>query len=236
MSARDRTPGTHGVTLIALTLCVAVLAVTGVGAQEAPDKGTLATQIAEGREQNQMMMREYTWNTRTEVKIDGEVKSLKVDLVRFTPEGELQKTKISDSADGQKKPRGVKGKVAKKKTKGMQEWAGELKQLLQKYSLPTAGSLLDFLGKASAEQNGQLVTLVAPNVVQDGDTMTVVVDAGSKQVKMIEVSTSLDGDAVEVEMLQKTLEGGPSYTERQMVKVPAQKVELTVENFNFQKQ
>ena len=213
-----------------------VLCVTGVSAQAPPDKGTLATQIAEGRKQNQEMLRAYTWNTRTEVKIDGEVKSVKVDLVRYDADGTLQKTKISDSADGQKAPRGVKGKVAKKKQKGMQEWAAELMQLLQKYSLPTAGSLLDFLNKATVEQDGQLATVTASNVVQSGDTMTMLVDAGTRQMKMIEVSTSLDGDAVDVEILKETLENGPSYTARQIVKVPAQKVELTVENFNFQKQ
>ena len=207
-----------------------------VAAHEAPDKGTLATQIAEGRQQNQLMMREYTWNTRTEVKIDGEVKSVKVDLVRFTPDGELQKTKISDSADGQKKPRGVKGKVASKKIKGMQEWAAELKALLQKYSLPTAGSLLDFMDKATVERNGQLATLIAPDVVQQGDKMTVLADSESRQLKMIEVSTSLDGDAVQVEILNESLKDGPSYTARQVVTVPAQKVELTIENFNFQRQ
>ena len=213
-----------------------VLCVLAVTAQEPPDKGALATQIAEGRKQNQMMLREYTSNTRTEVKIDGEVKSVKVDLVRFTPEGELQKTKISDSADGQKKPRGVKGKVASKKIKGMQEWASELTQLLQKYSLPTAGSLLDFMDKATVERTGQLATVVASDVVQQGDKMTVLVDSGSRQLKMIQVSTSLDGDSVDVEILNESLENGPSYTARQIVKVPAQKVELTVENFNFQRQ
>jgi hypothetical protein len=213
-----------------------VLGLSAVAAQEAPDKGTLATQIAEGRKQNQMMLRDYTWNTRTEVKIDGEVKSVKVDLVRYTTDGELQKTKISDSADGQKKPRGVKGKVASKKIKGMQEWAKDLTQLLQRYSLPTAGSLLDFMDKATVEHNGQLATVVATGVVQQDDKMTILLDSGSRQLKMIQVSTSLDGDSVEVEILNESLEDGPSYTARQVVKVPAQKVELTVENFNFQRQ
>ena len=222
--------------ILGTTGCLALGVLSLVAAQELSDKGTLATQIAEGRKQNQMMLREYTWNTRTEVKIDGEVKSVKVDLVRFTPDGELQKTKISDSADGQKKPSGIKGKVASKKIKGMQEWAGELTGLLQKYSLPTAGSLLDFMDKATVERTGQLATLVATNVVQQGDQMTVLADSGSQQLKMIEVSTSLDGDAVEVEIRNETLENGPSYTARQIVKVPAQKVEFTIENFNFQRQ
>ena len=215
---------------------VALLGLAAVAVAEPPDKGTLATQIAEGRKQNHMMMRDYTWNTRTEVKIDGEVKSLKVDLVRFTPEGEIQRTKISDSADGQKKPKGIKGKVASKKIKEMQQWATELKALLQKYSLPTAGSLLDFMDKATVEHDGQLATAVAGSVVQPGDKMTVLADTASRQMKMIEVVTSLDGDAVQVEILNEKLQDGPSYTARQIVKVPAQKVELTIENFNFQKQ
>jgi len=228
MNARRAILGTTG--------CLALGALTLAAAQEPPDKGTLATQIAEGRKQNQMLLREYTWNTRTELKIDGEVKSVKVDLVRFTPEGELQKTKISDSADSQKKPRGVRGKVASKKTKDMQEWAADLKGLLQKYSLPTAGSVLDFMDKATVERNGQLATLVASNVVQQADKMTVLVDSVSRQVKMIEVSTRLDGDDVDVEILNASLENGPTYSARQIVKVPAQKVELTIENFNYQRQ
>ena len=218
-------------TAVALMLGVLVGAIAAT-----PDKGALATQIIEGRKQNHMKMREYTWNTRTEVKIDGEVKSLKVDLVRFTPEGEMQKTKISDSADGQKKPKGIRGKVASKKIKGMQEWAQELKQLLQQYSLPTSGSLLDFMEKATVERDDSLATAVASDVVQPGDTMTLLADTASRQLKKIAVVTSLEGDAVEVEILNETLQDGLSYAARQIVKVPAKKVQLTIENFNFQQQ
>ncbi len=66
--------------------------------------------------------------------------------------------------------------------------------------------------------------------------MTVLADTISGQLKMIEVQTSLDGDAVEMEILSKALDDGPDYTARRLVKVPAKKVELTVENFNFQRQ
>ena len=213
-----------------------VIALGAIVAQEPPNLGALATEIDEGRKQNHMKMRSYTWNTRTEIKIDGEVKSTKVDLVRFTAEGELQKTKISDSADGQKKKRGIKGKAAGKKIKGMQEWGAELMKLLQKYSLSTAGSLLDYLDKAEVQKTGQVVTLVGRGVVQQGDEMTMLVDTAAKQVKMVEVKTTLDGDAVTMEILNDSLDDGLSFTSRQFVKVPAQKVELTIENFNFLRQ
>ena len=204
--------------------------------QEPPSKALLATEINDGRKHNAAQMRNYSWNTRTEVKMDGEVKSVKVELVRFTPEGELQKAMVSDSSAGAKKPRGIRGKVASKKKKGMQEWAAELGKLLQQYSLPTSGSILDFLDSATVERTGQMVNLVGNNVIQQGDHMAILVDAGSKQLKIIEVKTSLEGDAVNVQIISENLDDGLSYTARQVVKVPARKVELIVENYDFRRQ
>ena len=204
--------------------------------QEPPNIAVLATQIDEGRKRNAAEMRNYSWNTRTEVKMDGESKSVKVELVRFTPEGELQKAIVSDSAAGAKKPRGIRGKVAKKKIKGMQEWGAELGELLQQYGLPTSGNILDFLNSATVERSGQIVNLVGSNVVQQGDHMTMLVDANSKQLKIIEVKTSLDGDVVDVQIISKNLDDGLSYTAQQVVKVPAKKVELIIENYDFRRQ
>ena len=204
--------------------------------QEPPNKALLATEINEGRKQNAAQMRNYSWNTRTEIKMDGEVKSVKVELIRFTPDGELQKALVSDSNADAKKPRGIRGKVASNKKKGMQEWAAELGKLLQQYSLPTAGSLLDFLDNAEVRRTGQMVDLVGRNVIQTDDYMAILVDAESKQLKVILVQTSLDGDAVDVKITSETLDDGLSYTARQVVNVPARKVELTVENYDFRRQ
>ncbi len=204
--------------------------------QEPPNKALLATEINDGRKQNAAQMRNYSWNTRTEVKMDGEVKSVKVELIRITPEGELQKAVVSDSSAGAKKPRGVRGRVASKKKKGMQEWAAELGKLLQQYSLPTSGSILDFLDNATVQRTGNMVNLVGKNVIQQGDYMAILVDAKSKQLKLITVKTSLDGDAVDVQITSENLDDGLSYTARQVVKVPAMKVELIVENYDFRRQ
>ena len=168
--------------------------------------------------------------------MDGEVKSVKVELVRFTPEGELQKAIVSDSSAEAKKPRGIRGRVASNKIKGMQEWGAELGKLLQQYSLPTSGSILDFLDNATVQRTGNMVNLVGRNVIQQGDDMKILVDADSKQLKIIEVKTSLDGDAVEVQIISENLDDGLSYTAHQIVKVPAKKVELRIENYDFRRQ
>ena len=205
-------------------------------AQDPPNKGLLATEINEGRKQNAAQMRNYSWNTRTEIKIDGEVKSVKVELIRFTSEGELQKAIVSDSAADAKKPRGIRGKVAANKKKGMQEWAAELGGLLKQYSLPSAGSILDFLDIAAVQRTGRMVNLVGKDVIQPGDYMAILVDAETKQLKIITVQTSLEGDAVDVKITSENLDDGLSYTARQVVIVPAKKVELTIENYDFRRQ
>ena len=66
--------------------------------------------------------------------------------------------------------------------------------------------------------------------------MAILVDAKSKQLKLITVKTSLDGDAVDVQITSENLDDGLSYTARQVVKVPAMKVELIVENYDFRRQ
>ena len=204
--------------------------------QEPPNKAVLATEINDGRKRNAAQMQNYAWNTRTEIKMDGEVKSVKVELIRFTPEGELQKAMVSDSNEGAKKPRGIRGKVASNKMKGMQEWAAELGKLLQQYSLPTSGNILDFLDQATVRRTGNMVNLTGRNVIQQGDYMAILVDASSKQLKLITVKTNLDGDAVDVQITSKNLDDGLSYTARQVVKVPARKVELIIENYDFRRQ
>jgi len=48
--------------------------------------------------------------------------------------------------------------------------------------------------------------------------------------------TSLDGDAVDVQIISKNLDDGLSYAARRVVKVPARKVELIIENYDFRRQ
>ena len=203
--------------------------------QEPPNKGALAVEINDSRKQNAAQMRNYSWNTRTEIKLDGEVKSVKVELVRYTTQGELQKALVSDSAAGAKKPRGIRGKIASNKKKGMQEWALELGTLLQQYSLPTPGSILDFMDNATASRTGQLVNLVGTSVIQADDYMSILVDTNSKQLKVITVKTRLETDVVDMMITSKTLDDGLSYTAKKAIKVPARKVELTVENYDFRR-
>ena len=213
------------------TLAVVLSISTPVLAQQ--DTAAIATQISEARKENAMRTRDYSWTRRTEVKVKGETKNMTTEIVRYTPDGEMQTTPIQENQA--KAPRGVRGRVAKKKGGEMKDWMAELAKLLQAYSLPTAGSLLDFLDKAKAEPDGAGHKLAATGVVQPGDSMSLWID-GDYQMVRTEVHTQHDGSDIQLATDHDSTPDGLDYVARTNIVVPDKNVEMTVENFSYKKE
>lgn len=197
------------------------------------DMTEIASKVSQARQENAQRTRDYSWTQRTEVKVKGEIKNLKTEIVRYTVDGELQKTPIDETSA--KTPKGVRGKVAKKKIGGMKDWMAELGELLKAYSLPTDGNLLDFLNKASVSPDGAGRKLDAADVVQPGDRMSVWIGADHKMTKT-EVSTQHDGADVKLETDHETTPDGLDYVARTTIVVPDKGVEMIVENFSYQRE
>ncbi|MBD3873191.1 MAG: hypothetical protein IFK91_09800 [Acidobacteria bacterium] len=197
------------------------------------DMTTVVAKVSAARQENAQKTRNYSWTQRTEVKVKGEVKSLKTEIVRYTVDGEMQKTPIDETSA--KKPKGIRGKVAKKKIGEMKDWMAELGQLLKAYSLPTEGNLLDFLNKASISPDGAGQRLDAGDVVQPGDRMSVWIGANHKMVKT-KVTTQHDGSDVKLMTDHETTPDGLDYVARTTIVVPDKGVEMMVENFSYQRE
>jgi len=197
------------------------------------DMTLIAEKVSKARQENAVKTRDYSWTQRTEVKLKGETKSLKTEIVRYTVDGELQKTPIDETSA--KKPKGVRGKVAKKKAGEMKGWMADLGEVLKAYSLPTAGNLLDFLNKAAVSPDGDGKKLDATDVVQAGDRMSVWIGADHKMTKT-EVSTQHDGSDVKLMTDHETTPDGLDYVARTTIVVPDKGVEMTVENFSYKRE
>lgn len=214
------------------------LAIAFAMAQGPADAAKLAVQISEKREADRKRLLDYSWKTRTEISIKGETKVVKVELVRFDVDGRMQKTTLNEEKSGQGAERGVRGRIQKRKAEEKKEWFGELNRLLEQYSLPTTGKVLDYLDKATfgpGERPGT-IRIQGTNVVQQGDELTMWIDTESKETKFTKVRTQLDGDAVVLETNHDTLDSGLRYQARSVITVPAESVRMTVENFDYTKQ
>ncbi len=210
----------------------------GVAAQGLPDVSQMAAQITKNRAENNQKMQDYTWKRRTEVVNDGEVKTTRLELVRFDVDGRMQTTLISEQAPEQRQMRGIRGRMQERMVKAQKEKMAELQGLLKKYALSTPREIRAFLDKATfgrGERPGT-VRIIGANVVQPGDELVMIVDTQTKDLQMTKIRTRLEDEPVLMDINQDKLADGLSYQARTIIQMPSSKLRMTIENLDYQRQ
>ncbi|MGZ3593468.1 MAG: hypothetical protein ACXWL9_07390, partial [Syntrophales bacterium] len=95
--------------ILAAGLIVAGWSQSSLAQSQLTASGNIAVQIANARKANAVLMRQYTWESRTETIEEGAVKDIRVETVRYGPDDQLQRTVLSDQPVGQ--PMGFLGQI-----------------------------------------------------------------------------------------------------------------------------
>jgi hypothetical protein len=96
--------GVSFITLLAFG-CLAI-------AQQSPDLQQQASAAKEAAAKNQQALRSYSWISKTEISVKGEVKNTKIESCQYGPDGKVQKTELSEpQQQEQKQPSGRRGKI-----------------------------------------------------------------------------------------------------------------------------
>ena len=222
--------------LAIVTVCVIAVSLPQIALAQGSLAGNanLAVQITEARKANAALMRQYTWNSRTELLEQGQVKDIRLELVNYGPDGQLQRTLLNDQ--GASMPRGfLRRHMAEDAKKKMEQYLGGLRSVLEQYTLPSAGKVLDFMNQAtmSGPDAGGLFLMAGRNVVMAGDSLSVWTDAATRQTRKIVVETLFQGDTVDLTATFKTLGSGLTYVAYAEVSVPAKQMTLQVQNFDY---
>jgi hypothetical protein len=201
-----------------------------------PTEGTasMAVQITQARQKNAMLMHSYSWNERADISKNGKSVDLRIDVVTYLPDGQLQRTLMND--EHAPLPGGFfRKKAAEGKIKDMETYLKGLRSLLDKYTIPSAGAMLNFLTTASITGPGPegFLTTAGSSVVIPGDTLTIWTVAATRQPARVSVNTLYQGQAVQMMATFKTLPSGLNYMNYATVDVPAQQLQLLVQNFDF---
>ena len=139
--------------------CVVLIMLGGLAAAM-QTMGEQIQQMAAGAKEaaarNQQALRAYSWNTKTELSVKGEVKNTKIESCKYGPDGKVQKTLLTDPPPPPEKQRGLKGRMIAKKTAEMQETLEASAALVQRYVPPAAEKLQAVIaaGKVSISQAG----------------------------------------------------------------------------------
>ncbi len=215
--------------LISLVCPPAALAQTALSAT-----ANKAVQITEARQANAALMHQYTWNCRTEILEQGQVKDTRIELVNYAPDGQLQRSLINDS--GASLPRGfLRRAVAENERQKMEQYLTGLRGLIEQYTLPTTGKVLDFMmaAKPMGPDAQGLLQMTGNNVVSPGDSLTLWVNAYTRHLTRIQVNTTFQGDPVQLNATFSTLPSGLNYMAFAEATVPAKQLSVQVQNFNY---
>ena len=193
-----------------------------------------AVQITEARQRNAALMHQYTWTSRTEILDQGQVKDTRLELAHYTPFGQLQRSLLNDQSAPL--PRGfLRRAIAENERKKMEEYLTGLRGLLEQYTLPTTGKILDFMTTARTmgpDTNG-LLQMTGQNVVMPGDSLTIWVNAATRHVARIQVNTTFQGDPTQLDATFSTLPSGLNYVAYAEATVPNKQLSVQVQSFNY---
>jgi hypothetical protein len=220
------------VILVAIALSLAATTLVAQGAD--PVQQALA--FSDAAQQNARAMMQYSWKMSIQVTVDGAAKPGRLYHMRYDSNGTLHKTVLSEPQE--KKKRGVRGRVEKKKQGAAKEYATAIAELVRSYSSPSTGTLVDFFLKAtSTPQPDGTVEIKGADFLNKGDTVSYVIDPGTNQLRAFSFWTMLDGDPVHGETLFDRLSDGLSYAARTTIKFEAKKnIVAVAENFDHIRQ
>ena len=209
------------------------------------DAAAQQMEFAQAQKANQAALRQYTWKSRTELRLNGESKNVRLEQVRYGFDGQLQKTQIggagdSDAGRGERGRAGgpIRQRVIARKKEEFQELMNDLAMLAGSYAhlspsqLQTFGKQATFSKGRSGE--GGSIRIQGRDVVVAGDEMVVWVDPLSYTIRRVEIRTTLEAAPVHVVADYRSLDNGLSYQARSILRYPEKHMELTVENFDYQ--
>jgi hypothetical protein len=224
--------------LLSLTMALAASAAV---AQGPPDLAGIKEAFQKQQQANEQALRQYTWKCRTEVQVDGHVKSTLLEMVRYGADGTLQKTPIGGQATKERKklmeltPAGALIGHFKRKKQG--EYKTDLRKLLDAYANIPPDRMQRFFQNA-AFQPGQdamqgTVRVFGNNVVNDRDTLNIWIDPKTREKRQVEILTALDDDPVQLVSQFRRLPDGTLSTSLTTVEIRAKKLKMVSENFDF---
>jgi hypothetical protein len=223
---------------VILAAVVPAIAQTGGGSG-----GELQQKVAAVKQsvaENQQKLHQYQWTETTQLTLKGEAKPPKTSMCKYGPDGTVQKTPVGAPPPP---PSGgkMKQKIIEKKKEEMQDYMGQVKSLLAKYTPPEPQKMEQAFksGNASLDPNptAQTVTLVFKNYAQSGDQMALSFDTATKKVSSLNVNTYLDDpkDVVTLAVKMASLPDGTNYVQQTVLDATAKQLQVTTTNSNYQR-
>lgn len=212
-------------------LALSVAASFGVLAQ-VPNEA-FANAVIAARQNNAVLMKQYSWNCRTEVSENGVTKDTRIDSVTWGLDGQPQHTLMSDQ--GNPPPQGFfRRRVEEREREQFESYLKSVRTFLHQYTLPSAGQIINLISTTPIlpGPNGTLQVSGA-SVVVPGDTVSLTLSATTRLTQRMTVMTFFQGDEITVTVTFKSLANGLNYPAYTQVNIPSKSLTLLIQNYDY---
>lgn len=195
---------------------------------------SMAAQISETRKANAALMRQYTWECRTELIEKGQRVDTRIEAISYGPDGQLQRRLLSDQSPPLPESL-LGGIIAKKRKERLEAYLKGLRSLLEQYSLPTEANVLNFMNQAATTMPDAqgLILVSGSSVLLPGDNLSVWIEASTRRTRKTQVNTFYEGEAVKLTATFKTLKNGLNYVAFADVTIPGKAFTVQVHNYDY---
>ena len=190
---------------------------------------------------NKQALAHYSWQEQETISLKGEVKDTKVYQVQMGPDGQQQKTELTNQSAQQGGREGrVKKHVVEKKTEEYQQYGQDIAALAKQYAPPDPQKLQAAFkeGNVSAQSGGDpgTVNLVIKNYVKPNDSMTIGFNRAQKAIESVHVASYLNdpSDAVTISAQFAQIPGGPNHVESTLVNGVSKQLTVATRNSDYQ--
>lgn len=195
----------------------------------------LANSIIAARKKNAQMMQQYSWNCRVEVLDNGKVKDTRIEQCVYGANNQIQRTLLNDTEAPL--PRGfVRRRIAEREREDTEKHLKQVVTLLDQYTLPTAGAVINFISAATIPApgpNGE-IQISGTGVVNPGDSLSLTIYAPSRATRKVTISTAdKEGNAINVTATFRTMASGLNHLQFATIEIPSKNLTLQVHNYDY---
>src|SRR5215831_14109529 len=165
-----------------------------------------ASQFGQAQKDNAAKLKEYTWKSRTELKLKGESKKITLEQVRYDMDGQLQKTPIGGTPEAQQQQQSsggrsggrIKQKIIENKKEEFADTMKSLGQLAASYASVKPEKWQQFMQTATKSQENGVVKISGKGVQLPDDSVGIWVNPKNWMLQRIEIQTIYDAKPVSI--------------------------------------
>ena len=219
--------------LVVLMFAVYLFAQEGGGLQE-----KLAA-VKQAAAANQQALHQYQWTETTQISLKGEVKNRKMELCKYAPNGQVQKTEIEGTQPQSPQGGRLKEKMIEKKKDEMTQYMESAKNLIGQYVPPDPNRMQQAFQAGNVSINPSaasgIAELVFKNYVLPGDSMSLSFNSSTKKMTNLNVNTYMNDpkDAITLKVSFDSLPDGTSYPSQTVLVAVAKQIQVMTTNSSY---